>query len=146
MSLAASAPEGTAKKSSRCPRMPLAVKFVAALAGLVVVVLVVNSAVSPVFSYAVGLLFAAILGIWLARLIAAPLGRLQEGIEQLAGGDLSQRIAIRSGDEIGALADHVNAMAGRIQELHAALKAKAEEQHAMRDEALQQQTATAVTR
>ena len=129
MSLAASAPEGTARKPSRRPRIPLAVKFVAALAGLVVLVLLVNSAVSPLFSYAIGLLLAAILGIWLARRIAAPLGRLQEGVERLADGDLSQRIAIRSGDEIGALADRVNTMAGRIQESHAALKAKAEEQY-----------------
>ena len=130
MSLAASAPESTARQPSR-PRIPLAVKFVAALAGLVALVLLVNSAVSPLFSYAIGLLLAAILGAWLARRIATPLERLKEGVDRLADGDLSQRIAIRTGGEIGALADRVNSMAGRIQESQAALKARPKNTHAI---------------
>ena len=44
--------------------------------------------------------------------MVVPIRRLQEGAERLGGGDLSQRIDIRTGDEIETLADRFNQMAG----------------------------------
>ena len=43
------------------------------------------------------------------------------------GGDLSQRIRIKTGDELEALADQFNDMAGRLQESNAGLEQKVEE-------------------
>ena len=108
-------------------------------------------ALAPVYSLlwksvlllVIGLLLAAMAGVWLARRMIAPIGRLQEGVERLAEGDLSQRVAIRTGDEIEVLTDRFNTMAGRLQGSQAALKAKAEERSHDLEEALQQQTATA---
>ncbi|MBV9518175.1 MAG: GAF domain-containing protein, partial [Hyphomicrobiales bacterium] len=90
-----------------------------------------------------GLLLALVLGGFLARRLVLPIRRLQEGAERLGGGDLSQRIAIRTGDEIETLAERFNEMAGRVQESHETLEAKVETRTKDLNEALQQQTATA---
>src|SRR5262249_55489994 len=45
----------------------------------------------------------------------------------LGSGDLSQRIAVKTGDELEALADQFNAMAGQLQESYAGLEKKVEE-------------------
>jgi hypothetical protein len=68
---------------------------------------------------------------------------LQGGAERFGQGDLSQRIAIRTGDEIETLADRFNLMASRIQDSYGTLEAKVEERTRDLNEALQQQTATA---
>ena len=90
-----------------------------------------------------GLLLALIVGGYLARRLVVPIRRLQQGAESLGGGDLSQRIDIRTGDEIETLADRFNQMAGRVQESHETLEAKVEARTKDLNEALQQQTATA---
>lgn len=88
-----------------------------------------------------GLLLATLVGSVLARRMVVPIRRLQEGAERLGGGDLSQRIAIRTGDEIETLADRFNQMAGRIQEGYETLEAKVEERTKELSATLQQQTA-----
>lgn len=90
-----------------------------------------------------GLLLATLVGSVLARRMVVPIRRLQEGAERLGGGDLSERIAVRTGDEIETLADRFNSMAGRIQESYETLEAKVEERTRELGEALKQQTATA---
>ena len=55
-----------------------------------------------------GLLLATVLGSYLARRMTVPIRRLQAGAERLGAGDLSERIAIRTGDEIETLADRFN--------------------------------------
>ncbi|TGD97336.1 GAF domain-containing protein [Methylobacterium nonmethylotrophicum] len=90
-----------------------------------------------------GLLLATVAGTFLARRMVVPIRRLQEGAERLGGGDLSQRLAIRTGDEIETLADRFNVMANRLQESHATLEAKVEERTRDLNESLEQQTATA---
>ncbi|MGY2052239.1 GAF domain-containing protein [Methylobacterium sp. JK268] len=90
-----------------------------------------------------GLLLATVAGTFLARRMVVPIRRLQEGAERLGGGDLSQRLAIRTGDEIETLADRFNVMANRLQESYATLEAKVAERTRDLNESLEQQTATA---
>ena len=90
-----------------------------------------------------GLTLAAVSGVALARRMAAPIRLLQAGAEKLGSGDLAQRLDIRTGDEIEALAGGFNRMAERLQESYETLEAKVEERTKDLNEALQQQTATA---
>ena len=71
-----------------------------------------------------GLALAAVSGVLLARRMVQPIRLLQAGAEKLGAGDLSQRLDIRTGDEIEALAGSFNQMAERIKESHDTLEAK----------------------
>ena len=90
-----------------------------------------------------GLALAAVSGVALARRMAAPIRQLQAGAEKLGSGDLAQRLDVRTGDEIEALAGGFNRMAGQLQESYETLETKVEERTRDLNEALQQQTATA---
>src|ERR1700751_4976353 len=59
---------------------------------------------------ALALAFAA--GMFLARRMVVPIQALRTGAARLGSGDLGQRIAIKTGDEIEGLADQFNDMAG----------------------------------
>ena len=59
----------------------------------------------------------------------------------LACGKLGDRIAVHTGDELEALADQFNSMAGRLQESYANLEQKVDARTAELSAALQQQTA-----
>ncbi len=50
----------------------------------------------------------------LNRFVLVPITKLLRATEALAGGDLSQRVALSSGDELGRLADSFNLMAGNL--------------------------------
>src|SRR5262245_6085677 len=91
----------------------------------------------------IGALFlAALAGIFLARRMVVPIQALRTGAARIGGGDLSQRISIKSGDELEALADQFNDMAGRLQDSYADLEKQVEVRtHELR-ETLEQQTAT----
>ena len=52
----------------------------------------------------------------LKRLVSGPIGRLEEMVDRIAGGDLEARCPIESGDELGRLAARVNTMADRLRE------------------------------
>src|SRR3984957_11497379 len=58
---------------------------------------------------------AAVLGIWLARRLAGPILKLTESAKTIAGGRFDARVAVTARDEIGALADAFNLMAGTVQ-------------------------------
>ena len=88
------------------------------------------------------LFLAALAGIFLARRMVVPIQALRAGAARLGGGDLSQRISIKSGDELEALADQFNDMAGRLQESYADLEKKVELRTHELSESLEQQTAT----
>ena len=90
----------------------------------------------------IALLLAAIAGAWLARQLVRPIAHLQAGAQRLGEGDLSQRIVVRTGDEIETLAERFNVMASRIEESHETLESKVEERTRDLNEALEQQTAT----
>src|SRR5512139_3891533 len=89
------------------------------------------------------LCLAALAGIFLARRMVVPIQTLRAGAARIGGGDLSQRISVKSGDELEALADQFNDMAGRLQESYAGLEKKVEDRTQALREALEQQTATA---
>ena len=73
---------------------------------------------------ALGLLLAAAAGAWLARRLAAPILELKTGAQRFGEGVLSQRVAVRSNDEIGALASSFNVMAAQIQEAQETLEGR----------------------
>jgi signal transduction histidine kinase len=72
------------------------------------------------------LIFAILAGLLLARRMVGPIQALRAGAARLGGGDLSQRISIKTGDELEGLADQFNDMAGRLQESYADLENKVE--------------------
>ena len=71
--------------------------------------------------------FAVLAGMFLAGRMVGPIQALRLGAARLGSGDLSQRIAVKTGDELEALADQFNAMAGQLQESYAGLEKKVEE-------------------
>ena len=88
------------------------------------------------------LCLAALAGIFLARRMVVPIQALRAGAARIGGGDLSQRISVNTGDELEALADQFNDMAGRLQESYTGLEQKVELRTQALTEALEQQTAT----
>jgi signal transduction histidine kinase len=90
-----------------------------------------------------GLLLAFLSGLFLARRMVVPIEAMRAGAARIGGGDLGQRIQIKTGDELEALADQFNDMAGQLQESYADLERKVELRTHELSEALEQQTATA---
>jgi signal transduction histidine kinase/CheY-like chemotaxis protein len=86
--------------------------------------------------------FAVLAGMFLAGRMVGPIQALQTGAARIGRGDLSQRIAIKTGDELEALADQFNDMAGQLQESYAGLEKKVEQRTYELSESLEQQTAT----
>src|SRR5437763_1162960 len=89
------------------------------------------------------LILAVLAGTFLARRMVGPIQALRAGAARIGGGDLSQRISIKTGDELEALADQFNDMAGRLQESYADLEKKVEIRTEELTESLEQQTAAA---
>ncbi|HTR87061.1 MAG TPA: GAF domain-containing protein [Reyranella sp.] len=125
--------------------------FIPALNWLVFVELPIAEAQQPVIDSAlrdlallvVGLLIAAIIAALLARRLVVPIRALQEGAQRIGGGELSHRIAIKTGDELEALADQFNRSTEALQESYATLEQRVEDRTAELRETLEQQTATA---
>ncbi len=89
-----------------------------------------------------GLTLAFLAGLFLARKMIVPIQQLREGAAQIGAGNLEQRIAIKTGDELETLADQFNDMAGRLEESYADLEKKVEDRTHELTESLAQQTAT----
>jgi HD-GYP domain-containing protein (c-di-GMP phosphodiesterase class II) len=64
---------------------------------------------------AVVTVLAAVLGLLFAGQISRPIRQLAWGARQLAGGDYSTRVSVRSGNEVGILADAFNLMGEEIE-------------------------------
>ncbi len=88
------------------------------------------------------LLLAFIAGMFLAGRMVVPIQALRTGAARIGSGDLGQRINIKTGDEVEALANQFNDMAGRLQESYAGLEQKVEDRTKELSESLEQQTAT----
>ena len=84
---------------------------------------IARSAISVVAAIVVALLA----GLLLTRRMVVPIRALHDGAVQIGHGDLTQRIAIKTGDELEALGDQFNYMAARLQESYATLEHKVEE-------------------
>ena len=108
---------------------------VAPLRWLVFVELPVEEAYAPLYELIkrsgvllFGALFlAALAGMFLARRMVVPIQALREGAERIGRGELNQRILVKTGDEIEALADQFNDMAGKLEESYAGLERKVED-------------------
>jgi signal transduction histidine kinase len=70
------------------------------------------------------LIFAGIIGFLLAHRMVGPIRILQAGAARIGSGDLSQRISIKTGDELEALADQFNDMGSRLQDSYNDLEKK----------------------
>jgi signal transduction histidine kinase/CheY-like chemotaxis protein len=107
---------------------------VAPLGWLMVVELPAEEAYAPLYTalqrlawvLLAALIFAVLAGMFLARHMVGPIRALRAGAARIGSGDLSQRIAIKTGDELEGLADQFNDMAGRLQESYADLEKKIE--------------------
>jgi signal transduction histidine kinase/CheY-like chemotaxis protein len=108
---------------------------VAPLDWLVFVEMPLNEAYAPLYASifrAAAFLFAALIlaavaGMLLARRMVIPIRALRDGAVRIGSGDLGQRISIKTGDELEALGNQFNSMAGRLQESYATLERKVEE-------------------
>jgi signal transduction histidine kinase len=88
-----------------------------------------------------GLLISALVAIWLARGLVHPIRTMQESAARIGAGDLEQRIEVRSGDELEALAEQFNQMTAQLRESYAGLERKVEERTRELRRSLDHQTA-----
>jgi methyl-accepting chemotaxis protein len=65
----------------------------------------------------IAILLGTLLVIWIIRSITSPLKQLMSSTEKIAGGDLTEEIAIRSKDELGQLSSSVNNMVQKLRGL-----------------------------
>jgi class 3 adenylate cyclase/HAMP domain-containing protein len=79
---------------------------------------------------ALGLLLAMIAGTVLTRLMLVPIRELHAGARRLAAGNFSQRIEVKTGDELEELADKFNDMTDEIRETQEGLEHKVAERTA----------------
>ena len=115
-------------------RVLTAYAHVSPLGWLVFVELPVAEAYAPLYStiersgilLMAALGFAFVAGLVLARQMVGPIQALRAGAARIGSGDLAQRISVKTGDELEALADQFNDMAGRLQESYADLEKKVE--------------------
>jgi len=88
-----------------------------------------------------GLVISALGALALARGMARPIRTLSEGAQRIGQGNLDQRIEVRTGDELEALADRFNRMSAQLRESYAGLERKVEERTRELTHSLEQQTA-----
>ncbi len=74
-----------------------------------------------------GLILAVLGGLFFARKMVVPIRTLTGGAVRLGSGDLSQRIAIDTGDELEELGRQFNRMAGQLQDSYSNLERKVDE-------------------
>ena len=72
------------------------------------------------------LALAFLAGMFLARTMVGPIQALRAGAARIGSGDLSQRISIKTGDELETLANQFNDMAAKLQESYSDLERKIE--------------------
>ena len=67
---------------------------------------------------------AVLVSLFLSRRMTVPIQILTQGARRIGGGDLGQRLAIKTGDELEALGDQFNRMAAHLRESYATLERK----------------------
>ncbi|MBI5607161.1 MAG: MCP four helix bundle domain-containing protein [Deltaproteobacteria bacterium] len=70
-----------------------------------------------IFVMMAAILLSLVIGIYMAKIITNPIKQAMEVIKKVADGDLTQEITLISKDEIGALAQSVNAMRHKLGEM-----------------------------
>jgi signal transduction histidine kinase/HAMP domain-containing protein len=123
---------------------------IAPLGWNVLVDLPLSEALAPLYSslfrtallLLVGLVASVLASLILVRRMVAPIHVLQAGAARIGGGELHQRIDVKTGDELEALGEEFNCMAEQLEESYAGLERKVEERTKDLTESLEQQTAT----
>ena len=123
---------------------------IAPLGWLVFVELPLHEAFAPLYGTALrsavllvlALAGATLAALFLARRMAGPIRAMQEGAARIGAGELDRRLDIHTGDELEALAQQFNRMAGDLQTSYARLEQKVEERTAELSQSLEYQTAT----
>jgi len=72
----------------------------------------------------IGLGLALLASLFLARRVVRPLGRLRQGVERIAKGDLDFRLELKTGDEIEILAEEINKMSMALGAAYTGLEEK----------------------
>ncbi len=75
----------------------------------------------------VGLALSTVASLFLARRMLRPIQALQQGAARIGAGSLDERITLRTGDELEALAEQFNRTAAQLQESYANLERKVQE-------------------
>jgi len=88
-----------------------------------------------------GLVISALVALALARGMVQPIRTLEAGAQRIGEGNLDQRIDIRTGDELEALAGQFNRMSAQLKESYAGLERKVEARTSELKHSLEQQTA-----
>ncbi len=88
-----------------------------------------------------GLVLSAIAALALARGMVRPIRTLSDGARRIGEGELDQKIDVRTGDELEALADRFNRMSAQLKESYSGLERKVEERTRELQISLEQQTA-----
>lgn len=78
---------------------------------------------------AIALILAILVGVVFATGITRPLRTLAERAREIAAGQYSQRVEVRSKNEIGELAEHFNIMSGEVERAVEDLRKAANENH-----------------
>ncbi|MBC5767259.1 sensor histidine kinase [Ramlibacter albus] len=92
----------------------------------------VREALDPVYAavertamlLALGLVLALLSSIYVARRMARPITTIHRGAEVLAGGDLTHRIDVSTGDELERLANQFNRMSSELSDSYSDLERK----------------------
>jgi signal transduction histidine kinase len=77
-----------------------------------------------------GFVISALAALALARRMVRPIRTLQEGAQRIGAGELEQKIDVRTGDELEALAGQFNDMTTELRRSYAELEQKVEERTA----------------
>jgi signal transduction histidine kinase/ActR/RegA family two-component response regulator len=102
---------------------------VAPLGWLVFVELPIDEAFAPIYG-SIMRSAAVLAGLFLARRMVVPIQALTDGAARIGQGDHAQRLSIKTGDELEALGDQFNRMAGQLQDSYATLEHKVAERTA----------------
>jgi signal transduction histidine kinase/HAMP domain-containing protein len=102
-----------------------------------------TSATRTALLVALGIVLAVVASAVLGRRLARPIQALQESAAKIGAGELDHQISIRTGDELESLADEFNRMTARLRESYATLEQRVEDRTRELSESLEQQTATA---
>lgn len=89
-----------------------------------------------------GLSFAIVVSMLLARHMVTPIREIQRGASRIAAGSLGQPIDVNSGDELEALANEFNSMAQKLQQSRSSLERTVKERTRELTELLAQQVST----
>ena len=88
------------------------------------------SILRTVLLLAAGFVISALAAMFMARSLVHPIRTLQEGAQKIGAGELGERIDIRTGDELEALAGQFNDMSDELRRSYAGLERKVEERTA----------------